>query len=87
MKNFNCGKLTFVVSSQQADEIKKQLVNLGTDESTIDIKFVLGPEQYLVKIGSNNCNFEFPEPLKHFFYDNEWTSFRKIIKLSDGTYL
>jgi hypothetical protein len=57
---------------KQQKKSKKTLINLGADENNIDIKFVHGPNQYLVEIGSIDC--EFPELIKDLCYDNDWTS-------------
>ena len=71
---YNCGKLTFA-NSLEAEGIKKTLINLGADENAISIKFVYGPNQYLVEVGSIDC--EFPELIKDFCRDNDWTSWSR----------
>ena len=78
MNDSNNGNLTFVSSYQEAEQIKKELVNLGANESDIIIKFVSGPNKYLVQINSIYCDNEFPEPLEKFLHSNEWVAFRKI---------
>ncbi|NBX97584.1 hypothetical protein EB118_07810 [bacterium] len=87
MNDSNNGNLTFVSSYYEAEQLKQQLVNLGANENDIITKFVSGPNQYLVRINSNDYNNEFSERLEKFLHDNEWITFRKIEKLSDGTYL
>jgi hypothetical protein len=73
---YDCGKLTFVTSIEEAETIKKTLINLGADENAISIKFVNGPNQYLIEIGSIDC--EFPELLKDFCRNNNWTRIKSI---------
>ena len=79
MNDSDNGNLTFVSSYQEAEQIKKELVNLGANESDIFIKFVSGPNKYLVQINSCYRDNEFPELIKDLWcYDNEWVAFRKI---------
>jgi hypothetical protein len=73
---YDCGKLTFVNSLEEAEGLKKTLINLGADENAISIKFVNGPNQYLIEIGSIDC--EFPELLKNFCRNNNWTRIKNI---------
>lgn len=73
---YNCGKLTFVNSLEEAERLKKRLINLGTDENAISIKFVNGPNQYLIEIGSIDC--EFPGLIKKFCRDNYWINWSLI---------
>ena len=73
---YDCGKLTFVTSIEEAETIKKTLINLGADENAISIKFVNGPNQYLIEIGSIDC--EFPELLNDFCRNNNWTRIKSI---------
>jgi hypothetical protein len=78
MNDSNNGNLTFVSSYYEAEQLKQQLVNFGANENNIIIKFVSGPNQYLVQI-NNDYNNEFSErSLEKFFHDNEWIAIRKI---------
>lgn len=73
---YNCGKLTFVNSLEEAETIKKTLINFGADENAISIKFVYGPDEYLVEICSIDC--EFPGLIKEFCRDNYWINWNLI---------
>ena len=72
------GSFTFVKSFEIAKEIKEQLIVIGANDSDVNIRFVPGPDQYIVEIGSThftNENQIFPKNIMEFLKkdDNFWT--------------
>lgn len=72
--NYNCGKCIFVRSKEEANEIKKELKNLGANEDDIVVKFVSGPDQYLIDFHYDKYNGQLLESLQSYFNNRNWTN-------------